>query len=270
MPESKNIPEKCNLFISSYILALNTTKQTGMTTETELILTGMTITLTFFALVTLVIIWIIQKLKRVFKKQTVSRPLSSPAPVPAVQKEVSSLIDTSAIYPDAKVQSVMNIEAKGKYVSEKESRNLRPVRSLSLQYHYKRKNLIMTPAETRFFKILDEAIGDGYYVFPQVHLSSILEHRIHGQNWWAAFHHINRKSVDFVICDKESVKPLAAIELDDWSHHLDHRKDRDIEVERIFEGAQLPLIRFNGDTRFTYSFVREAISQSGALPLLAP
>lgn len=240
-----------------------------MNTQDESIALGIIMITLFLTLVALVSIWITQKVNQLYKKQSTNKPLAGQSNPVAAEKDVYATIDTSSIYPVAKEQSIMNIEAKGKYVSSKDSRGLRPVRSLSFEYHYKRKDLIMTPAETRFFKILGEAIGDEYYVFPQVHLSSILEHRIHGQSWWAAFHHINRKSVDFVICDKKSVKPLAAIELDDWSHHLDHRKDRDIEVERIFAGAQFPLIRFNGDTKFTYSFVRETISRTGAIPLPA-
>lgn len=152
-------------------------------------------------------------------------------------------------------------------ISEKDAQNLKPVTSLPVEYHYERKDLIMTSAETRFFKLLTETIGEEYYVFPQVHLSSILEHRIHGQNWWAAFHHINRKSVDFVVCDKQSIRPLLAVELDDWSHNLNHRKDRDKEVERIFDGAGLPLIRFGGGRNMSHAHVREIIEETNSLQL---
>ena len=42
---------------------------------------------------------------------------------------------------------------------------------------------------------------------------------------------------------------LCAIELDDQSHNLDKRKERDHEVERLFNSVHLPLVRFkNVDT----------------------
>ena len=69
-------------------------------------------------------------------------------------------------------------------------------------YRYGRKDFFMNRAEHEFFDVLIEMVGNGYYVFPQVHLSTILEHRIKGHDWRAAFRRINGKSVDFVICDK--------------------------------------------------------------------
>ena len=55
---------------------------------------------------------------------------------------------------------------------------------------------------------------------------------------------MDRKSVDFVFCDKDYCRPLLAIELDDYSHNREDRKIRDAEVERILQQAQLPLLRF--------------------------
>ncbi len=112
------------------------------------------------------------------------------------------------------------------------------------QYAYKRKDFLMTPAEHTFFNKLQSAVGETYYIFPQVHLSSIVDQKVVGQNWKAALSHIDRKSVDFVLCDKEFCKPLLAIELDDYSHNREDRKIRDIEVERILQQASMPLLRF--------------------------
>lgn len=112
-------------------------------------------------------------------------------------------------------------------------------------YHYTRKQYLMTQSESGFLKILFEAVEGRYYIVPQVHLSSILDYKAKGQSWKGAFSHINGKSVDFVICDKQSIQPLIAIEVDDWSHESDTRRARDTEVERILKEAGLPLLRFN-------------------------
>jgi very-short-patch-repair endonuclease len=111
-------------------------------------------------------------------------------------------------------------------------------------YRYGRKDFFMNRAEHEFFDVLIDVVGSSYYVFPQVHLSTILEHKIKGQDWRAAFSRINGKSVDFVICDKAYIKPLLAIELDGRSHEADSVRQRDVNVERIFEGAELRLLRF--------------------------
>ncbi len=111
-------------------------------------------------------------------------------------------------------------------------------------YNYIAKESLMTKTETDFFIKLDRVVRDRYYVFPQVHLSAIFDHRVKGQEWKYAFSHINGKSVDYVLCDKPTLKPMYAIELDDYTHNDMKRRERDSEVERIFEAASLPLVRF--------------------------
>lgn len=101
----------------------------------------------------------------------------------------------------------------------------------------------MTDSEHVMFNLLNELVGSRYYIFPQVHLPTVLDHKIKGQSWIGAFRHINQKSVDFVLCDKVKSSPILAIELDDRSHDRPDRQERDHEVERIFAGADMPLLR---------------------------
>jgi very-short-patch-repair endonuclease len=111
-------------------------------------------------------------------------------------------------------------------------------------YHYTAKNSLMSKTESDFFIKLERVVSERYYVFPQVHLSAILDHRVKGQEWKYAFKHINGKSVDYVLCSRATLEPTYAIELDDYTHDKPDRHERDIEVERIFEAANLPLVRF--------------------------
>lgn len=107
------------------------------------------------------------------------------------------------------------------------------------------KSSLMSTTESDFFIKLDRAVSERYYVFPQVHLSALLDHKVKGQEWSYAFSHINGKSVDYVLCDRATLVPTYAIELDDFTHERRDRANRDAEVERIFKQAQLPLVRFN-------------------------
>lgn len=111
-------------------------------------------------------------------------------------------------------------------------------------YNYTAKYSLMSKTESDFFVKLERTVNERYYVFPQVHLSAILDHRVKGQEWKYAFSHINGKSVDYVLCSKTTLKPTYAIELDDYTHDKADRRERDREVERIFEAANLPLVRF--------------------------
>lgn len=118
-------------------------------------------------------------------------------------------------------------------------------------YRYFAKNAIMTERENKFFQQLNEILGNKWFVIPQVHLSALLNHKVKGQNWKAAFRHINGKSVDYVLLSKETMKPICAIELDDSTHNYRNRVERDAEVERIFAEAKLPLARFRNPEKLS-------------------
>jgi very-short-patch-repair endonuclease len=116
-------------------------------------------------------------------------------------------------------------------------------------YHYEKKLKVMTDAEGRFFEKLTNVIGERFIILPQAHLSAFINHKIKGQNWKAAFNVINGKSVDFLLVEKNTLKPVAAIELDDWSHAREERVARDEKVKNILDEAGILLVRFdNPDT----------------------
>lgn len=142
----------------------------------------------------------------------------------------------------------------------------KPASQPAVRFHYRRKTYMMTRAENEFFDLLVQTLEPNYFVFPQMHLSSILDHTVKAQNWEHALRYINQKSVDYVICDRVLRKPLVAIELDDWSHNSDSRKQRDANVENIFNEAGIPLLRFKdvhtmsrGDIE---ARLKEALSQT--------
>lgn len=131
-------------------------------------------------------------------------------------------------------------------------------------YHYVAKKLPMTKTEAEFFIKLESVVGERYYVFPQVHLSSLLDHHIKDQEWYYAFRHINGKSVDYVLCSKSTLKPTYVIELDDCTHDRSDRRKRDAEVERIFKDAGLPLVRFK-DKNVSVQHIAQTLSRASKL-----
>jgi very-short-patch-repair endonuclease len=110
-------------------------------------------------------------------------------------------------------------------------------------YSYRHKQFFMTRAENGFYQGLVRAVGDRYAIFAQVHLPDIVDEKVPGQDWRAARTRINRKSIDFVLCDKEYLNPKLAIELDDASHEREERQARDAFVEEVLCMAELPLLR---------------------------
>jgi len=130
------------------------------------------------------------------------------------------------------------------------------------KYRYNRKNFFLTRAEHECCDALVETVGAEYRIFAQVHLPTLVDHTVRGQDWRAALAHINRKSVDFVLCDKAYLSPKLAIELDDKSHDRPDRQERDREVERILRDAGVPLLRLENHGNFNPSELTQKIKNA--------
>lgn len=150
-------------------------------------------------------------------------------------------------------------------VSVARRRRSRPVYSeetrLPPSYSYTRREYIMTRAEQAFYRRLFAICGREYLIYPQVHLSTLLDHRSRGQDWRAALSKIQRKSVDYVLCTPD-FKIIAAIELDDSTHDHESRRERDEFVDEICSQSGLPLIRVRTPAQLSDEELREAIQQA--------
>lgn len=109
-------------------------------------------------------------------------------------------------------------------------------------FPYQKKKYFLTPTERKFFEILLQIINNQYFIFPQVHIASIVEVKKGQQNYISYFNKIIRKSFDFVIFDKQNLNVLLVIELDDKTHERPDRMDRDANVNKIAEQAKLKIL----------------------------
>jgi hypothetical protein len=108
----------------------------------------------------------------------------------------------------------------------------------------------LSPAEASFFRVLKGVVNDEFLIFPKVSLKDIFFVSRPRENL-AYYNKIDRKHVDFLLCDAGSLKPVMGIELDDASHQRQDRIERDELVESVFKEAGLPLRRI--PARFAYS-----------------
>jgi len=99
----------------------------------------------------------------------------------------------------------------------------------------------MTDMEKKYFKQLVAQYGHNYYVFPQINIDKIVEPV--GSNAYWGRNKINRKTVDYVIADKESLETLMVIELDDYTHRWESRQKRDEFVNKLFADFEVRLER---------------------------
>ena len=106
------------------------------------------------------------------------------------------------------------------------------------QYPYHLRDEFLSPAELNFYRVLVSVTADWAALFSKVNLGDLFYAKSgeHGQNQ-AYRNKIARKHVDFLLCDRESLRPLLAIELDDSSHNRPDRQARDEFVDGVFAAA---------------------------------
>lgn len=127
------------------------------------------------------------------------------------------------------------------------------------RWPYVKKKYLMNYTEYEFFKALRHAIGDNYVIFAQVHLTKLVEIPKEHRQWQTFWNKIDRKSVDFVLCENAGVRPVLAIEVDGSGHHMKNRADRDQFVKEIFEQAHLKFMRFDAQRTYDVDRLRQEI-----------
>ncbi len=111
------------------------------------------------------------------------------------------------------------------------------------KFPYLKKEYLLSEAEKKFYFILSEILGNEYLIFSKVRMADLLYlPKMSNSNYYHYQNKIQSKHIDFLICDKENIKPLLAIELDDSSHLKVDRILRDALVNKIFESAKLPVL----------------------------
>lgn len=133
------------------------------------------------------------------------------------------------------------------FLSEKDPKA--PARQV---YPYLLRDDFVSRAEHSFFLVLKSVIPDTVLISPKVSLGDLFYVKSSDPSEYRTLtNKIDRKHVDFLLCDAKTLRPLAGIELDDKSHQRSDRQVRDEFVEQVFQAARLPLLRF--PAQFSYS-----------------
>lgn len=107
---------------------------------------------------------------------------------------------------------------------------------------YRLRDDFLSPAESSFYHVLKTMIGDKLVICPKVSLAEIFFVANRG-DYQTFQNKIDRKRVDFLLCNPKTLKPVFAIELDGSSHARQDRIERDELVSEVFAVAKLPLVR---------------------------
>lgn len=112
---------------------------------------------------------------------------------------------------------------------------------------YQLRKSLCTYSERIFYEALQETVGSEYLILIKVRMGDIIwlepekntdREKIFRTQIWG-------KHVDFLLCNKWTLEPLLAIELDDKSHGQYDRREADEFKNKAFALAKLPLLRVN-------------------------
>lgn len=110
---------------------------------------------------------------------------------------------------------------------------------------YQLRKYLLSPTELSFYKVLLHVVENKKTILCKVRMTDIFY-----TNEPTARNRIAQKHIDFILCDPQTMKPLAAIELDDKSHERADRKERDMLVDSIFQKTGLPIIHIKAQREY--------------------
>lgn len=106
---------------------------------------------------------------------------------------------------------------------------------------YRLREPFLSPAELTFYHALVAAAGDAAVVCAKVRVGDILMVKDRRANMGHA-NRIERKHVDFLLCDPRTMTPLCVVELDDSSHKRADRSERDTMLDEAYAVAGLNVL----------------------------
>jgi uncharacterized metal-binding protein YceD (DUF177 family) len=98
----------------------------------------------------------------------------------------------------------------------------------------------MRQDEIQLYERLTAALKDTH-VFPQVAMSAFVQHKGTSQ---AARNLFTQKYVDYLVCERGTMRPLYVIELDGPSHGSAKAKRRDSQKNDVLASAGIPIKRY--------------------------
>jgi hypothetical protein len=140
---------------------------------------------------------------------------------------------------------------------------------------FKLRDDFLSSAEVSFCQVLRKVVAERAVVCPKVNLGDLffVDTGDHSKNR-ALANRIDRKHVDFLLCEPRTLRPVVGIELDDASHSRSDRQARDQLVDNVFVAAGLPLVRFAAKSGYAPSEVEGQLSKyfsaSGAVQAESP
>ena len=126
------------------------------------------------------------------------------------------------------------------------------------KFPYAKRDHFLSAAELSFYHVLLTAVDAKHTLLTKVNLGDIFYVQQPHKNV-AARNRIDRKHVDFLLCDAKTMEPVLGIELDDSSHQKKKQQEKDIFQDAVFAAAELPILRIKAARSYLPQKLQEAV-----------
>ncbi|MDC0601961.1 DUF2726 domain-containing protein [Aliiglaciecola sp.] len=130
-----------------------------------------------------------------------------------------------------------------------------------LSFPFKRKSSLLTNTEVKFLDLIESAVGTKYRVLCRVRLSEVLSPRQNTDKRTAksALLKASGRQLDFVLCSKQDMSPVIAIDLVHNGGKEGYKQQRDWYVGSALDAARIPHLRIKVKSGYTSLELRECI-----------
>lgn len=130
-----------------------------------------------------------------------------------------------------------------------------------LTFPFRRRQQLFTPVERNFLELLEKAVGHEFRVVCRVRLADIISVKqgTTKKNSQVALSKAIGKQLDFVLCSKQTMDPVLAIDLVYQQGKEGYKLQRDWFVNGALDAAKVPHMRIKVKSGYSVAEVRESI-----------
>ncbi len=130
-----------------------------------------------------------------------------------------------------------------------------------IAFPFKRKSSLFTQTERNFLELLERAVGGKYRILCRIKLSDIVSLRQNTDRKTAksALSRAAGRHLDFVLCSKQDMSPVVAIDLVNNQTKDGYKAQRDWYVTGALDAARIPHLRIKVKAGYTVEELRECI-----------
>lgn len=128
-------------------------------------------------------------------------------------------------------------------------------------FPFRKRQQLFTPVELSFLNMIEQAVGREFRIVCRVKLSDLVSVRqpSNKKQASAALSKASAKQLDFVLCDRDDMSPILAIDLVHQNSNGGYKLQRDWFVTGALDAASVPHARIKVKSGYSVEEIRECI-----------